>query len=183
MADRYRPDKDGTHRGAFEKNKKRIYATQTVCGICGLPVDFSYKYPDPLSACIDHIIPISKGGHPSDIDNLQLAHMMCNRQFQSTLPRRERLLRNIIPVIVCKFQSTLPRRERPYARRSRRRNCRFQSTLPRRERPRTVFYRVVASDVSIHAPTKGATTSQRKGDKHVKSFNPRSHEGSDKSTP
>ena len=46
---RNRPDKDGTHRGAFEKNKKKIYATQTVCGICGKPVDFSLKYPHPLS--------------------------------------------------------------------------------------------------------------------------------------
>ena len=62
---RNRPDKDGTHRGAFEKNKKKIYATQTVCGICGKPVDFSLKYPHPLSPCIDHIIPIAKGGHPS----------------------------------------------------------------------------------------------------------------------
>lgn len=25
---RNRPDKDGTHRGAFEKNKKKIYAMQ-----------------------------------------------------------------------------------------------------------------------------------------------------------
>lgn len=70
----------GTHRGAFEKNKKKIYATQSCCGICGKPVDFSLKYPHPLSACIDHIIPVAKGGHPSDINNLQLAHWTCNRQ-------------------------------------------------------------------------------------------------------
>ena len=50
---RNRPDKDGTHRGAFEKNKKKIYATQTVCGICGKPVDFSLKYPHPLSPYMD----------------------------------------------------------------------------------------------------------------------------------
>ena len=91
MANRYRPDKDGTHRGAFEKNKKKIYATQTVCGICGLPVDFSYKYPHPLSACIDHIIPIVKGGHPSDIDNLQLAHMMCNRQKSDKIMKENKI--------------------------------------------------------------------------------------------
>ena len=82
---RNRPDKDGTHRGAFEKNKKKIYATQTVCGICGKPVDFSLKYPHPLSPCIDHIIPIAKGGHPSDIDNMQLAHWTCNRQKSDKL--------------------------------------------------------------------------------------------------
>lgn len=80
-----RPDRDGTHRGQFEKNKKRIYATQTACGICGQLVDFGAKYPHPLSPCIDHIIPIAKGGHPSDMDNLQLAHWWCNRQKSDKL--------------------------------------------------------------------------------------------------
>ena len=80
MASKNRPDCNGTHRGQFEKNKKRIYATQNICGICGKPVDFSIKYPEPLSPCIDHIIPIARGGHPSDISNLQLAHWYCNRQ-------------------------------------------------------------------------------------------------------
>lgn len=84
---KYRPDQDGTHRGAYEKNKKKIYATQTVCGICGKPVDFSLKYPHPLSACIDHIIPVAKNGHPSDISNLQLAHWTCNRQKSDKLFR------------------------------------------------------------------------------------------------
>lgn len=82
---RYRPDKDGTHRAQFEKNKKKIYATQDICGICGRPVEkenghWKYKFPHPLSPCIDHIIPIDKGGHPSDINNLQLAHRACNTE-------------------------------------------------------------------------------------------------------
>ncbi|MGN0409416.1 MAG: HNH endonuclease [Candidatus Fimousia sp.] len=85
MAKRNRPDQDGTHRGQYEKNKKKIYATQSVCGICGKPVDFTYKYPHPLSPCIDHIIPVAKGGHPSDLDNLQLAHWTCNRQKSDKL--------------------------------------------------------------------------------------------------
>lgn len=75
----------GTHRGAFEKNKKKIFATQTVCGICGKVVDFNYKYPHPLSPCIDHIIPVAKGGHPSDVENMQLAHWTCNRQKSDKL--------------------------------------------------------------------------------------------------
>ena len=80
-----RPDQNGKHRAQFEKNKKRIYASQSTCGICGGPVDFRLKYPHPLSPCIDHIIPIAKGGHPSDIENLQLAHMCCNRQKSDKL--------------------------------------------------------------------------------------------------
>lgn len=86
-----RPDRSGTHRAQFDKNKKKIYATQTTCGICGKPVDFNLKYPHPLSPCIDHIVPVSKGGHPSDIDNLQLAHWTCNRQKSDKLvPSKEK---------------------------------------------------------------------------------------------
>lgn len=54
-------------------------ATENICRICGKPVDKKLKYPHPGSPTIDHIIPISRGGHPSDINNLQLAHMSCNR--------------------------------------------------------------------------------------------------------
>ena len=87
MAKRYRPDQDGPHRLAFERAKKQIFATQDTCGICGKPVDFSYKFPHPLSPCIDHIVPIAKGGHPSDLENLQLAHLACNRQKSDKLLR------------------------------------------------------------------------------------------------
>ena len=84
-----RPDRSGTHQAQFRTNKKKIYATQTVCGICGKPVDFSLKYPHPLSACIDHIIPVAKGGHPSDLNNLQLAHWTCNRQKSDKLVQKQ----------------------------------------------------------------------------------------------
>lgn len=80
-----RPDRSGPHRVAFEKNKKIILKTRNTCGICGLPVDKSLKYPHPLSPVIDHIIPVNKNGHPSDINNLQLAHWQCNRQKSDKL--------------------------------------------------------------------------------------------------
>ena len=82
---RNRPDHDGTHRLAFERAKRRILASESVCGICGLPVNKSLKYPDPMSPSIDHIIPIDRGGHPSDISNLQLAHWKCNRMKANKL--------------------------------------------------------------------------------------------------
>lgn len=75
-----RADKQGPHRVAFEKNRKRILKTENVCGICGKPVNKKLKEPDPMSPVIDHLIPVSKGGHPSAIENLQLAHWTCNRQ-------------------------------------------------------------------------------------------------------
>ena len=72
MPAKFRPDRDGTHRKQFEKNKAWIYATQDICGICGKPVDKTLKYPHPLSKCIDHIIPVSKGGQtiPSNLRTL-----------------------------------------------------------------------------------------------------------------
>ena len=75
-----RADRQGAHRTQFERNRKRILKTQNVCGICGKPVDVSLKQGTPMSPVIDHIIPVAKGGHPSDISNLQLAHWCCNRQ-------------------------------------------------------------------------------------------------------
>ena len=80
-----RADRQGAHRVAFDKNKKIILKTQNTCGICGKPVDKRIKAPDPLSPVIDHIIPVSKGGHPSAIENLQLAHWTCNRQKSDKL--------------------------------------------------------------------------------------------------
>lgn len=85
-----RTDRAPGNRGAFEAARQKILKTQTICGICGKPVDFSYRAPHPLSPTVDHIIPVAKGGHPTDISNLQLAHRCCNRQKSDKLiePRR-----------------------------------------------------------------------------------------------
>lgn len=80
-----RADRQGPHRVAFDKNRKILLKTQNACGICGKPIDKSLKAPDPLSAVVDHIVPINKGGHPSSMDNLQLAHWTCNRQKSDKL--------------------------------------------------------------------------------------------------
>ena len=65
-------------RMAYETNRKIVLATQTICAICGKPVDKTLKSPHPMSPTVDHIIPVTRGGHPSDLDNLQLAHRACN---------------------------------------------------------------------------------------------------------
>lgn len=90
----------------LKTTRKEYMLLKTICGICGKPVDFSYKYPHPLSPCIDHIIPVAKGGHPSDLDNLQLAHMTCNRQksdkiFANNTIKIEKVISNrILPQII-----------------------------------------------------------------------------------
>ena len=56
---------------------------------------------------------------------------------------------------------------------------RFQSTLPRGERPLSVDVLMSFNTISIHAPTRGATTTTDIQCFHSRYFNPRSHEGSD----
>lgn len=48
-----------------------------ICGICKGPVDPSLKAPDPMSASLDHIVPLAKGGAHSR-SNVQCAHWICN---------------------------------------------------------------------------------------------------------
>lgn len=82
---RYRPDKDGKAKSSFEKAKKIIFASQSNCAICGRPVNFDKVFPDPWSPTVDHIIPIIKGGDPASLENLQLAHLQCNRMKSSKI--------------------------------------------------------------------------------------------------
>ena len=80
-----RPETDPARRAVFEYNKKIILATQSICAICGQPVDKSLKSPHPFSATVDHIIPCNRGGS-DDLDNLQLAHRKCNRLKSDKMP-------------------------------------------------------------------------------------------------
>ena len=81
-----RIDRQGAFNTEFLKNKKKILATQSVCAICGKPIDMTLKGSDPMGPTVDHIVPIDKGGHPSDISNLQLAHRVCNLKKSNKLP-------------------------------------------------------------------------------------------------
>lgn len=47
------------------------------CQICGSEVDREVLYPDPLSATLDHVVPLSRGGDHTR-ENTVLAHLRCN---------------------------------------------------------------------------------------------------------
>lgn len=47
------------------------------CGICGDPINPNVEYPDMMSASLDHILPISRGGTHT-MDNVQASHLGCN---------------------------------------------------------------------------------------------------------
>ena len=101
--------------------------------------------------------------------------------FQSTLPREERqygILKSLLTTTISihaptrgateiqfavpcdyEFQSTLPREERPYFHFHCSISLIFQSTLPREERLTSSDAINIVTNISIHAPTRGATFS------------------------
>jgi len=47
------------------------------CHLCGEKVEDSLRWPNPLSASLDHVVPLSRGG-AHDPANVRLAHLGCN---------------------------------------------------------------------------------------------------------
>ena len=59
--------------------RARVLAAYDVCAICGKPVDKTLKTPHPMSAEVDELIPVSRGGDPYSFTNCRLTHRRCNR--------------------------------------------------------------------------------------------------------
>ena len=69
-----------TANGARRREiRARVLAAYDTCAICGKPVDKSLRTPNPWSAEVDEIIPVSRGGSPTDWHNVQLTHRCCNQ--------------------------------------------------------------------------------------------------------
>ena len=56
-----------------------------ICGICSTAIEPSLQWPDPLSASLDHVIPLAAGGHHV-LTNAQAAHLRCNMSKGARLP-------------------------------------------------------------------------------------------------
>ena len=81
MGNRVLPDGSVMEDVVWQRVRKRaIQSKDPICALCGNPIDMDAPAKSPLSCEVDHIIPVSRGGAPYDIDNLQLTHMKCNRQ-------------------------------------------------------------------------------------------------------
>ena len=59
--------------------RQRVLAVYDTCAICGKPVDKTLRTPHPMSAEVDEIIPVSRGGDPLAWNNVQLTHRCCNQ--------------------------------------------------------------------------------------------------------
>lgn len=58
-----------------------VYARdQGLCHICGNGVDRSVPWPEPMSATMDHIIPVADPASTHSYDNMALAHWNCNQR-------------------------------------------------------------------------------------------------------
>src|ERR1019366_8308524 len=55
-----------------------------MCGICHKPIDKALRYPDPMSASLDHVVPVSYGGEHTE-SNSQAAHLQCNSSRRNSL--------------------------------------------------------------------------------------------------
>lgn len=64
------PTESFTHLEIFQRDRWR-------CGLCHKKVDRKLAYPDPMSASLDHIVPLAEGGSHTR-QNVQCAHWICN---------------------------------------------------------------------------------------------------------
>ena len=117
--------------------------------------------------------------HPHGVRLLSASLILINTEFQSTHPHGVRPPPTEHDRGIRRFQSTHPHGVRPSGNLSFVLIHGFQSTHPHGVRlhlPSLIIRRRV---VSIHAPTRGATSERHKGLKWLRSFNPRTHTGCD----
>jgi 5-methylcytosine-specific restriction endonuclease McrA len=60
-----------------KRARKVIAASRAACHICGLPIDYTLKWPNKRCFVIDHVVPLDRGGADS-LENLRAAHADCN---------------------------------------------------------------------------------------------------------
>lgn len=58
---------------------RRVKSLGRPCWICGLPIDPSVPAGHPLSFELDELVPVSKGGSPTDMRNTAGSHRVCNQ--------------------------------------------------------------------------------------------------------
>ena len=80
-----RADKVGAHNTQYLKNRTKLMKVTEVCARCGKLLNYNVSFPHPLAPVADHIIPVSRGGHPSSIDNMQIVHNVCNNDKSDKL--------------------------------------------------------------------------------------------------
>ena len=67
-----------TEGTAYRRLRADLRKQELPCHICGLPIDYSLKYPDDMSFSADHVEPVGNGG--DNLGELKAAHLLCNKR-------------------------------------------------------------------------------------------------------
>lgn len=82
----------------YTSARRKVLANNQICALCGDLIDMDLKYPDPMSATVDHIVSVKqimaetgKRDDPRlyDTKNLQPAHLRCNSQRKDKAMKRD----------------------------------------------------------------------------------------------
>lgn len=68
----------GRNSAEFKQAAKELLVPGALCWLDGLPIRFDVPPRHPMSGSIDHVTPLSRGGHPTARENLRPAHYGCN---------------------------------------------------------------------------------------------------------
>jgi len=68
-----------------DQHRRAIARTEPPCGICTADIDYSLRWPDPMSFEVDHVLALDNGGTDT-LDNKQASHRVCNREKWNRLP-------------------------------------------------------------------------------------------------
>lgn len=69
--------------------RERVRREGAPCALCGHPIDYTLPPGHPASYELDEILPISRGGSPTDPRNLQATHRRCNQRKGNRILRPE----------------------------------------------------------------------------------------------
>lgn len=72
-----RSEQTGRNDVLRKKHRQIIAKNRPACHLCGMPIDYGLKYPNPMCFVVDHVIPVHRGGADT-LDNKKAAHHSCN---------------------------------------------------------------------------------------------------------
>jgi 5-methylcytosine-specific restriction endonuclease McrA len=72
-----RPD-DPIRSYRWQRLAKRVLAEESVCWLCGLPLDYDAPPRSRWAPSVDHVTPRAQGGSLYERSNLRAAHQGCN---------------------------------------------------------------------------------------------------------
>lgn len=84
-----------TDDAIYRRNREALRAKRLPCWLCGKPIRYDLKPPEPLSFSADHVDPVGLGG--SNHGELRAAHLGCNKKRGKKRPEATGILKTSRP--------------------------------------------------------------------------------------